>query len=34
VPYLIDPNTSRELYESDAIVAYLQREYGKGSAPS
>jgi glutathione S-transferase len=32
VPYLVDPNTDRELYESDAIVAYLQEEYGAGSA--
>jgi glutathione S-transferase len=28
VPYLIDPNTGRELYESDDIVTYLQDEYG------
>jgi glutathione S-transferase len=28
VPYLIDPNTGRELYESDDIVAYLGAEYG------
>src|SRR5262249_31421632 len=28
VPYLIDPNTGREMYESDDIVAYLEREYG------
>jgi len=27
VPYLIDPNTGREMYESDAIVAYLNAEY-------
>ncbi len=27
VPYLIDPNTGREMYESDAIVAYLEAEY-------
>jgi glutathione S-transferase len=32
-PYLIDPNTGREMYESDAIVAYLHREYGAGPAP-
>jgi glutathione S-transferase len=28
VPYLIDPNTGREMYESDDIVAYLEAEYG------
>jgi glutathione S-transferase len=32
VPYLIDPNTNREMYESDDIVAYLEAEYGPGSA--
>jgi glutathione S-transferase len=31
-PYLIDPNTGRELYESDDIVDYLYAEYGDGSA--
>src|SRR5262249_24350120 len=29
VPYLVDPNTGREMYESDDIVAYLEREYGE-----
>jgi glutathione S-transferase len=28
VPYLVDPNTERELYESDDIVAYLEEQYG------
>ena len=28
VPYLVDPNGGRELYESDEIVAYLQERYG------
>jgi glutathione S-transferase len=28
VPYLADPNTGTEMYESDDIVAYLQRTYG------
>ena len=28
VPYLIDPNTGTELYESRAIVEYLERRYG------
>jgi glutathione S-transferase len=27
VPYLIDPNTGREMYESDEIVAYLKQTY-------
>jgi len=27
VPYLVDPNTGREMYESDGIVAYLEGEY-------
>jgi len=30
VPYLVDPNTGRAMYESDDIVAYLEREYGPG----
>jgi glutathione S-transferase len=28
VPYLRDPNTGTEMYESDAILAYLDRTYG------
>ncbi len=28
VPFLIDPNTSTRMYESDDICAYLIREYG------
>lgn len=28
VPYLIDPNTGAEMYESGDIVAYLERTYG------
>ena len=31
-PYLIDPNTGREMYESDDIVNYLYAEYGDGSS--
>jgi glutaredoxin len=27
VPYLIDPNTTEEMYESDDIIAYLESEY-------
>ncbi len=30
VPYLIDPNTHREMYESDDIVAYLEKQYAPG----
>jgi glutathione S-transferase len=30
VPYLIDPNTETAMYESDAIVAYLEKQYGPG----
>src|SRR5262249_14517144 len=33
-PYLVDPNTSKEMYESDAIVKYLFAEYGDGPAPA
>lgn len=32
-PFLVDPNTGRELYESDDIIAYLFAEYGAGPAP-
>jgi glutathione S-transferase len=28
VPYLVDPNTDREMYESDDIVHYLRATYG------
>jgi glutathione S-transferase len=27
VPYLVDPNTGRAMYESDEIVAYLRAQY-------
>jgi glutathione S-transferase len=33
-PYLVDPNTGRALYESDAIIEYLYAQYGAGPAPS
>ena len=33
-PYLVDPNTGKEMYESDDIVAYLFQEYGAGSVPA
>ena len=32
-PYLVDPNTGKEMYESDEIVAYLYQEYGSGAPP-
>jgi glutathione S-transferase len=32
-PFLVDPNTGRELYESDDIVTYLFAEYGDGAVP-
>jgi glutathione S-transferase len=33
-PYLVDPNSGREMYESDDIVAYLFRAYGSGAPPA
>jgi glutathione S-transferase len=32
-PFLVDPNTERELYESDDIVTYLFDQYGDGRVP-
>jgi glutathione S-transferase len=32
-PYLVDPNSGKEMYESDAIVAYLFERYGAGPPP-
>ncbi len=32
-PYLVDPNTGKELYESDDIVTYLFEQYGDGRVP-
>ena len=32
-PFLVDPNTGVELYESADIVAYLYKHYGAGPAP-
>jgi glutathione S-transferase len=32
-PFLVDPNTDVEMYESDAIVAYLFERYGDGPVP-
>lgn len=31
-PYLVDPNTGKEMYESDDIVQYLFERYGAGRA--
>jgi glutathione S-transferase len=33
-PYLVDPNASEEMYESDEIVAHLFRRYGDGTVPT
>jgi len=30
IPYLYDPNTGQDLFESDEIMEYLRREYGTG----
>lgn len=32
-PFLVDPNTDTQLYESDAIVRYLAKHYGTGDIP-
>jgi glutathione S-transferase len=32
-PYLVDPNTGVEMYESNDIVAYLFEHYGDGRVP-
>jgi glutathione S-transferase len=32
-PYLVDPNTGAEMYESADIVAYLYKHYGDGPPP-
>jgi glutathione S-transferase len=32
-PYLVDPNTGKEMYESDDIVRYLFERYGEGGVP-
>jgi glutathione S-transferase len=32
-PYLVDPNTGVEMYESDDIVRYLFDQYGDGTVP-
>jgi glutathione S-transferase len=32
-PYLVDPNTGKEMYESDDIIRYLADTYGDGRVP-
>jgi glutathione S-transferase len=32
-PYLVDPNTGREMFESDDIIAYLYEQYGATKPP-
>jgi len=32
-PFLVDPNTKREMYESDDIITYLFDQYGTGEVP-
>jgi len=32
-PYLVDPNTGSEMYESDDIIRYLFERYGDGKPP-
>lgn len=29
-PFLVDPNTGKQMLESDAIINYLWNEYGDG----
>ena len=33
VPYLVDEDKNVAMYESDDIIAYLQKEYGTASKP-
>jgi glutaredoxin len=33
-PYMVDPNTGTEMYESGDIINYLFQEYGPGEVPS
>lgn len=32
-PFLVDPNTDRQMYESDEIIRYLAQTYGDGTVP-
>lgn len=34
VPFLIDPNTGAEMYESEDIIDYLHAQYGAGRSPA
>ena len=33
IPYLVDPNSGAAMYESGAILDYLDTTYGKSAAP-
>lgn len=33
-PFLVDPNTGKQMLESDAIISYLFNEYGDGQVSS
>ena len=33
-PFLVDPNTGKQMLESDAIINYLWNEYGDGQVHS
>ncbi|HEY4122097.1 MAG TPA: glutathione S-transferase N-terminal domain-containing protein, partial [Byssovorax sp.] len=33
-PFLVDPNTGTEMYESNDIIAYLAKTYGDGGVPA
>ena len=33
-PLLVDPNTGKQMLESDAIISYLWSEYGDGQVHS
>ena len=32
-PFMVDPNTGQQMYESDEIIRHLYARYGAGSAP-
>jgi glutaredoxin len=34
VPYMVDPETHTEMYESDDIISYLHEQFGKDSVQS
>ena len=33
-PFMVDPNTGKQMLESDAIISYLWNEYGNGQVLS